>query len=200
MAALQKHGARAHLQQCLRGGRHVLGVLDPAAQQQRGFVQVGRDQRGARKQLGHQRLHRGRLDQRGAGGRHHHRIEHHVRQRVAVDGLRHGLRDLGRVQHADLDRVHADVAGHGVDLRGQKIRRHGVDAGHAQRVLRRQRGERAHAVGAQRGKSFQISLNARATARIRAGDGQHAQVFLGMVRQFHGRMGLWRLSVQRGQL
>jgi hypothetical protein len=51
-----------------------------------------------------------------AAGGDHDGVEHHGLQLVAVDGPGHHLDHLGRVQHADLDGVDADVLGDGLDL------------------------------------------------------------------------------------
>ncbi len=75
-------------------------------------------------------------------------------------------------EHADLHRADIEIGEHRVDLRGDKVRRHIMDGEDALGVLRRQRGDDAGAIDAERGKGFQIRLDAGAAARIRAGDGQ----------------------------
>ncbi len=176
MPALEQHGLGAQAQQVGAGGFEVSDFAHGPAQQQRGLVKVRRDQAGAREQLGHQRGDGLLPDQRVAAGRHHHRVQHHALEPVMVDRPGHHLDDLGRMQHADLDRVDADVLDNGGDLRLQEVRRHAVDRAHADRVLRRQRGDRAHAVAAQRGKGLEVGLDARAAAGIAAGNGQDAWV------------------------
>ena len=84
--------------------------------------------------------------------------------------------DLQDVQHAHFGGVRADVADDGINLRGEDGRGRGVDGRDAAGVLRRQRRERAHAVAAQRGEGFEIGLDARAAAAVRAGDGEDADV------------------------
>ena len=49
------------------------------------------------------------------------------RQVELVDGGRHRLDDRGVGQHAGLRGVHVDVAGDGLDLRGDEVGRHGVE-------------------------------------------------------------------------
>ena len=84
----------------------------------------------------------------------------------------HHLDDLRGMQHADLDRINTNIFDHGLQLRLQKGGRHRVNALHAHRVLRCQRGDGGHAVAAQCGKGFQIRLNAGGTATVGAGDAQ----------------------------
>ncbi len=62
-----------------------------------------------------------------AAGGHHHRVQHHLRQLVAADGIGHHAHHVGRVQHADLDGIDANVLDHGVDLGAQHVGRHAVD-------------------------------------------------------------------------
>ncbi len=70
-------------------------------------------------------------------------------QRVAVRiAAATDLDDLGVVQHADLDRVDAEIGRNGVDLFRQHLRRHGVDARDTACVLGGDRGDRGHAVHA----------------------------------------------------
>ena len=57
-------------------------------------------------------------------------------------------------------------------MRDHDIGRREWNARDASRVLRGERRDRAGAVDAERGEGLQIGLNARAAARIRAGDGQ----------------------------
>ncbi|MNN01083.1 hypothetical protein D3C81_1136920 [compost metagenome] len=93
---------------------------------------------------------------------------------MPVRGRGHGLDDGGGAQHAGLGRVHADIAGHRVDLRGHHVGGDRMHAGYAQRVLRGDRGDGAHAEAAQRGESLQVGLDAGAAAGVGAGDGQGA--------------------------
>ena len=83
------------------------------------------------------------------------------------------------MQHAELDGIHTNVFHNGLDLRFQKSRWYAVNARHPQRVLRSERGDRCHAVAAQRGKSFEVGLDARAAATVGACDGEHPRITLG---------------------
>jgi hypothetical protein len=75
-------------------------------------------------------------------------------------------------QHADLHRADIEIGEHGIDLRRNEIGGHVMDGEHALGILRRERGDDAGAIDPERGKGFQIRLDAGAAARIRAGDGQ----------------------------
>ena len=80
------------------------------------------------------------------------------------------------MQHAELDGIDADVLDHRLDLRLQEGRRHAVDARHAERVLRGQRGDGRHAVAAERREGLEVGLDAGAAAAVGAGDREHARV------------------------
>ena len=64
-----------------------------------------------------------------------------------------------------------EIGEHRVDLRGDEIRRHVVDAGDALGVLRGQRGDHRRAIDAERREGLQVGLDARAAAGIRTRDG-----------------------------
>src|SRR3546814_3267409 len=79
------------------------------------------------------------------------------------------------LQHPDLDRADPEIIETGIDLLTQKSSRwymHGADSAG---VLRSERGNRAQAVHAVRGKGFQIRLDAGTATAIGAGDGERAQ-------------------------
>ena len=59
---------------------------------------------------------------------------------------------------------------------------------HAARVLRRKRGDGRHAKAAECRESFQIGLNTRSAATVRAGDGQEAGVLVRESLVCHGLM------------
>ena len=90
---------------------------------------------------------------------------------IAVEPGGHRLDRRGAREHADLHRVDGEVGKHGVDLRGDEVRRHVVDAGDAQRVLRGQRGDHGGAVDAERREGLEVRLDAGAAAEVRAGNG-----------------------------
>ena len=187
MPAFEQHGLRAHGQQLVGCRWQIRGVFQGAAQQPGGFVQIGGDQVGARKHLAHQHRHRFLGNQAVAAGGHHHRVEHHMGGLVMRDGPGHHLGHLGGVQHANFDGVGADVVEHRLNLRLQKRRWHGMDVLHAQRVLRGQGRDRAHPVAAQRGKGFQVGLDAGAAAAVGPGNGQNTGVLVGGWCGFHAR-------------
>ena len=87
----------------------------------------------------------------------------------------------GARQHADLDRVGADVLEDGVDLRRHHLRRHLVDGAHLAGVLGGERGDHAHAVGAVGGEGLEVGLDAGAASGVRAGDGEEARAAGGLM-------------------
>src|SRR5262249_31617728 len=78
--------------------------------------------------------------------------------------------------HPDLDRADIEIGKNRVHLRGDEIRRHVVDRGHAFGVLRRERGDDRGAVDAERRERLEISLDAGAATRIRARVGRGARL------------------------
>ncbi len=177
--ALEQHRRRAQRQQRAGGFVQRIGAVNAAAQQQRGLVQVRRDDGDPRKQLLHQHAHRLVRHQPVAAGGHHHRVEYHLQHLVAGNGLDHHAHHFGVVQHADLHRVHANVLGHGVDLRTQHVGRNAVDGAHALGVLRGDGGDGRHAVAAERAEGLEVGLDAGAAAAVGAGNGKHPGIACG---------------------
>ena len=89
------------------------------------------------------------------------------------------------VQHANFDGIHANVIHHRLNLGLQEFRRDRMNALHALGVLRGQRGQRGHAIATQGAEGFQIGLNARSAATIRAGNAEHAGVTMRQVWFLH---------------
>ena len=164
--AFEQHRLRAQRTQVLRGGLQRIGVLQAAAQQPARFVQVGRDHLGQREQLTHQHAHGLLRNQAVATGGHHHRVQHHMGQLVGANGIGHHAHHVGRMQHADLDRIHANVLHHGIDLGLEHVGRHAMDARDAAGVLRGDGGDGRHAVAAQGAEGFEIGLDACAAAAV----------------------------------
>ena len=173
---LEQNGACAQCQQIISGLLQRFGAVNAAAQQQGRFVQVGRDHRHQRKKLLLQHLHCGRFNQAVTAGGHHHRIEHDLREFVVGNSPGHHAHDLRRMQHTDLDCVHADVFNDSLDLRFKELRRDRVNTAHAKCVLRRQCRDGRHAVAAQGAESFEVGLDAGTATAVRAGDRQDTGV------------------------
>ena len=188
MPAFEQHGGRAQRQQGGGGLVQRIGAVNGTAQQQRRLVQIGRDHGGQRKQLLHQHLHGVLRHQAVAAGGHHHGVQHHLQHLVAGNGFDHHTHHVGRVQHADLDGIDANVLSHGVDLGAQHIHRNAVNGAHTQRVLCGDGGDGGHAVAAQRAEGFEVGLDTGAAAAVRASNRQYA----GIARQ--------RGGVQRGRV
>ena len=191
--AFEQHGRRSQFQQGLGLARELIGLGNGMPHQPGRLIQIRRDQTRPWEQLAHQHRHGLVRNEFVAAGGDHHRVKHHVGQAVVIHGPGHDLDHLGRVQHANLDGVHADVLDHRLDLRLQERGRHGMNALHADGVLRGQGGDRAHAVAAQRCKGLQIRLDAGATAAVRASDGEQSGV---MGRRVRYGLGHDRLTVK----
>ncbi len=139
------------------------------------FGQVRRRDHRAIEQ-GLERRDRRRVGEHRPARRDHHRIEHQRRLREVGLGkpIRHRGSGFCTPDHADLDRIDADVRRDAVDLREHHVGRHRMDALHAQRVLRGDRGDRRHRMAAEHRDRLDIGLGPRAAAAIRPGDNQNA--------------------------
>ena len=85
--------------------------------------------------------------------------------------LDHRVDRLRRAEHPDLDRVDADVRGDRPDLRDDHLAaRPARPRSTADRVLRRDRGDRRHPVHAAARERLQVGLDPGAAAGVRAGD------------------------------
>jgi len=117
----------------------------------------------------------------------HHGVQHDVRGAVPPQRVGDGAHDLRIGEHADLHGVDADVVEDGVELRAHERGVGRVDRRDAARVLRRERRDHARAVCAERGERLQVGLDARAAARVGAGDredvGDRVEIRLGL---YHG--------------
>ena len=151
----------------------VVDAFNLAAQQQRGFVKIGCDHGGQRKQFVHQHLHGFACNQPVAAGGHHHRVEHHVLRVVRGQTVGDHGDELGAGHHADLHRHRRNVFEHRVDLRRKHFRGSVGDHRHAGGVLRGQRRDRGHAEHAVGEHGLQIRLNAGTAGRIRSCDTQY---------------------------
>ena len=60
------------------------------------------------------------LQQLGAAGGDHHRVEHDVRGPMLLERVGHGIDHLGVGEHAELHRADVEVVEAGVDLRAQE--------------------------------------------------------------------------------
>jgi hypothetical protein len=113
------------------------------------------------------------LEQPRAGLGHHDRVDDDRRARgQELERARDGLGRGDRAEHADLDRVDAQVVDDGADLRDDHLRRDRLDSGDRHGVLGRDRGDRGRAVHAGAGERLEVGLDAGAAAGVRPGDRQ----------------------------
>ena len=163
--------ARARASARPRGPRERLRTSSPGAGQHARLGQVRRDHGRQRQQPLTIAAARLVVEQHGPALGDHHRVDHdwHAVERC-TSASPPPRRSPPVAQHADLDRVDADVLGHGPHLLDDELAGHRVDAGHAHRVLRGERRDRGHPVHAAAGERLQVGLDAGAAARVRAGD------------------------------
>ena len=170
VAALQQHRAAVGFPDVLRRGFHIRFRLDGHSGQHLRLRNIGCSQGCQRQQDLLQRDHRVRLNQAGAGGRHHHRVYHDVFRLIMAQPVGNGFNQRGAGYHTDLHRVRADVRKDHVDLLSEKFRSHLQNSCYAGGVLCCQCGDRAHGVYAIHGHRFQISLDTGASAAVTASD------------------------------
>ena len=76
----------------------------------------------------------------------------------------------GSANHADLYRINSNVIDNRFDLRENHLGRNRMNSADAGGVLGGNRGDGGHRMAAQHRDRFDVGLNARTAARIRAGD------------------------------
>src|SRR6266536_1575993 len=103
---------------------------------------------------------------------HHHRVEHVGRQTMMTDALRNRFHDFSGAQHPALDRGGPQVLGQCIDLFRHERGGQRLPGGHAERVLRGDRSDRARSEDAELMERLQVRLNTRGASGIRSGDGQ----------------------------
>ena len=89
---------------------------------------------------------------------------------MLLEPVRDGVDDRAGEEHPRLRGVDADVVRHRVELRADERRRQLEDRVDADRVLRRERDDRRHAVGAGGGERLEVGLDPGAAAGVGARD------------------------------
>ena len=149
---------------------HVLRAANLHAGEDLRLGDVGRDQLRDGQQLRLQGVDGLVLNQLGAGGGDHHRIDHDVTGLVVRKLLCDHPDQRRRGHHADLDRIGEDVCEHGVQLVGQKLRCDLKDACDAGCILGSEGRDGGHGVNAMRRHGLHVCLNSGASAGIASSD------------------------------
>ena len=134
--------------------------------------QVGRDDKGARKERFGQRADGILIQKLSTAFGDHHRVQHDGNLQVVTQTVGDHASDVAGGDHADLHRMHCHIGEDGLDLLGDEGRRYQMHSAHPLGVLCGEGRERRHGVGMVGGDGFDIRLNARAAGRIGAGNGQ----------------------------
>jgi biotin transport system substrate-specific component len=166
--ALHYYDARAESEDSFRGPLHVLQRPHSHLGEDFGFRNIGRDDHGTSQELG---PHHGNgfFDQQSVSTlRDHDGIHDHVGELEAFDRRSNRFDNRRGGEHARLDRVRTYVARHGLYLRDDKIGRHRLPIGDAERVLRGDRGDGCRTVHAVSRECFQVGLDTGTAARIAA--------------------------------
>src|SRR5690606_32372794 len=166
------HPARAELQHRVGRPPHLLLRAHADAGELLHLVEVGGGDGRRRQQLRAHRVQRGRGQQRVPVLGDPHRV-HDRGHAGARDQVRHRLHEVGRGEHAGLDRLHADVVHHTAVLGPHRLHGQLPGALHTEGVLRGHRGEHAHAVHTEGQHRLQVRLDARPAAGVGPGHGQH---------------------------
>ena len=172
MAALQDHRPAAQGQQVACRPLHLGPAADLAVQQHLRLREVGCDHEGEGDQPLAQRPHRVVTQQPVSALGHHHRVHHQGSKPVLLDRPRHQLDDLPAAQHPGLRGGGPEVGDDVVDLGADDVQRELGVVAHAHGALGGHGGDRAGPVHAQGGERLEVGLDARAAARVRAGDGE----------------------------
>ena len=106
----------------------------------------------------------------GAAGGDQHRVDH---QREVAEPLGDEADDVGRAEHARLDRRDREVVQHRLDLRGHDRGRDGVHGSDARRVLGGHRRDDARGVGTEVPDGGHVGREPGGTAAVRAADREH---------------------------
>ena len=102
-----------------------------------------------------------------------HRIDHE-RNAVHAQEIGDGVDQLAREEHPRLGRVDSDVGEDSLELRLDELRGQLLHGGHAERVLRGQRDDRARPEAARGRERLQVGLDPRSASRVGAGDRETA--------------------------
>ena len=91
---------------------------------------------------------------------------------MAIDAFRDGRHDVGRSQHAALDRGRPQISRHGVDLLAHESRGERLPGRNAERVLRGDGGNSAGAENAELMERLEVGLDPGGPAGVGARDGE----------------------------
>jgi hypothetical protein len=166
MAALHQHRAAMLRNKAQRSRNRIL-----AARQRRKLRQVRSYDRRNIHQLP-KGGDRGLVGQDRAARRDHHGIEDDRHPLETPQPLRDCTGGIGRTDHADLHRIHADVVDDGIDLLQHHLGGDRHDVLHSERVLGGDRRDRGHGVAAQHRHRFDVGLDAGAASGVGTGDDQ----------------------------
>ncbi len=172
VAALDHGRARAQRDQLAGGRPPVVEASDLAPEKHLRLGDVGGDDSGQRDQLPAQRVDCVVAQQPRAPLGDHHRVDDKPGEVMVCHGLGDGGDDRRAGQHAGLRRLDSDVLDDDGDLLPNQGGRQLEDLGHADRVLRGDRGDRRRAMHAKGGESLQVGLDAGPAARIGSSDRQ----------------------------
>src|SRR5260370_35460579 len=171
-AALYQRGARAQGNQRLRRLAHRITIRHVAAGQDTRLAQMRRADGGQREH--HIAHHRDRVgfEEGVAARRDHHGIDHYIRDLTNADSIRDGAYYLGSGEHPSFRGCDREVIRDRIDLRGDEGRIEVGNRAYAARILRGYRGDHAVAEDGERGEGLEVRLDSRASAGIRARDGE----------------------------
>jgi len=151
---------------------HVFRQFDLHAGQDLRLVEIGSDQGGERQQLRLQHGHSGVLQEPFATGRDHHGIDDQRRPLLAREEVRDDPNDLRAEKHAGFHCSRWQFREDRFDLPANNRGGARLNGDNPFGVLRRDRGDRARAMHAQRCKRLQVRLNPCPAAAVGTGDGE----------------------------
>ena len=169
MPALDEHRLGSHvLHQRLCRVRHRIFVDDLLAGKNCCFVEIWCNERRLRDEVAPDHVDSIPLEQDITRGRHHHRVEYIVLQRVVTNRGGNARRDTGIRQHSSLECARNKILHDRIDLRPDEIGRQSFPPAHAASVLSCDCGNRRCSEDAESLKRLQIRLDAGAAAGVGA--------------------------------
>ncbi len=171
--AFDQNGPTAEREDSFAGVAHRPGVTDFHVRQDSGFVEVRRDQVGARNQEALESFHGREFEQRSSSGRDHHRIQDVVGNVCRPESRRDGFDDRDVGEHPGLTRCGSQIVYDGFDLCLDQVWFDSADRADFSRVLGSNRSDCRSPEHSELVKCLEVCLDSRATARVATRDRQY---------------------------
>src|SRR5687768_17404939 len=172
VASLDQNRTRAHADNLFGRPAHTGFVSQLYTGHHSSFVSIRCDHVSEWNQLAHDSRYCITFDEKIAGRRHHHRVEHVISELEPSNALGHRGDDLGASEHSCFCCARVKVGCHRLDLGAHQSRRNGLPFNHSKSVLSGYRCDRTRTENAEPMKGLEVGLNACASTGIGARDSQ----------------------------